>query len=725
MAKIDWDKYVVYDPRVKKKPHIDWDKYVVPDDPIRTDKDYHWWHNLAAGAVDPLINVVNLGLKGIESLSPQKVGVDQTITRPSYRIPDIPYNPGFASTLGEIGGFAIPYVGQEKAAMAGIEGAQKFLPLLEKLKAIAPLRTAGTIGRGAALGASTGALTANQSDNRRSSALGGALGGGIGETAGQLLRQAGLGLGRIGVKDKLNRLFQYHTYPYANMIMDETPEDRMLNTIGTHYINALNKTKPLYDEVFNTLGEEGRQMSPTDFAQLRPRDLTSYKRELDKMTPTERRKLQYTSSHSFLPSGAYNLAEEASKPLYDKIFDEIDRKGDFMEPEDLKSFQNRLGSLTDPQRSAVRYSSPEALTSKDLEAIDPQTVHDYMQSLKYSDESPRALSYGVNKDIADSLEMDLKSFFNKKGLGSEYQAANEVFDKALNDIKPERVHYFLSDLKNQMRKIGINHPNYNVLRGAHDALSKDFDRFLKKARVKHAYDVANYEFKKNVVPFREEKQFRNRIMPYLDKSTNVDDGYYTHHGYVPGIDTAQTAQGLLPASTDPTMESFKRLEKLHGNDVEAAKENARNVLYSKYLRRNADGHLVLQLPSFLKRESAFSNAQRNWLFNNSDQKTLDTLRKLNVDRLSPEKKNLFYRAAGFLLGKMIKGHPKTGAVTGAIAAPSIVKGVEQGISSIFSPNDIKELVEHINTHPKGAAAGGSAAEIGAFLGTREGRGESE
>jgi len=352
----------------------------------------------------------------------------------------------------------------------------------------------------------------------------------------------------------------------------------------------------------------------------------------------------------------------AVNPIYNNIFKTLDENGEFMQRPDLKSYRNTIGDMSHRDRGKLEYSNLRSFIHPDLKAIDARDVHAYK-----------------------------------------------------------------SELGNRMAKIGDTHPDYSTYARAREGLELDLNSFLKKTGQHQEYARAQKLFKKGVGPFRDIKVFRNAIMPNLEKDIDIADGekVYKLGGFKSDTPIGRITKALLPESKDPTMTQLKKLQTLMGGNIKDAKEHGRNVLYAQHFRRHPNGQMELDIPNFLTREKQLSDGQRDFLIPKAEQKSIDTLRRLNLNKLSPKQKTILQTGMGAFLGHAIGHYPKLGTIGGAIMGAPGFRALEKGAASIFSPNELDELVDFLNKKPGGVAAKGRGAVLGSYLGAQSQTGDND
>lgn len=593
MAKVDWDKYVVHNASTQSKAltrPIDWDQYLVKKPP----QDYGVLHNIGAGFSNPLINVANRALAQAHAIGHlgEASGLLPHQVEPVHHIDPIPHSGHVAYGIGDIGSYVLPFEAEMQGANLLTSGAEHLIPALGRLAERKGISTAGRVAKAGAVGAGTAIPLRDPDETVKSAALGGGIGGAAGETAGQLLRGVGAGLGKIGAREKLGRLFKKSVDTFNPIDPEDTSHDRMINTIAHHYLTKLNEVNPIYDKIFNAM----------------------------------------------------------------------DEKGEFMQPSDLKSYRHTIGDMSGRDRGKLQYSNLRSFIHPDLKAI-------------------------------DSLD----------------------------------VHKFKSELGNRMAKIGDTHPDYSTYARAREGLDLDLNTFLKKTGQHEEYDRARKIFKKNVGPFRDIRVFKNTILPNLEKAIDIEDGQkvYRVGGFKTDTPISRITKSLLPGPKDSTMTELNKLKTLMGGDIEDAKEHGRNVFYAQHFRRQPNGQRELDIPAFLKREEGLSDGQRDFLIPKEEQKAIDTLRRLNLNKLSAKQKTILQTGMGAFLGHAIGHYPKLGTIGGAIMGAPGFRALEKGAASLFSPNELDELVDFLNKKPGGMAAKGRGAVLGSYLGAQSQRGDND
>ena len=306
-------------------------------------------HNLGASFVDPYIELLNRGARG--------VGLG------AHQIPTIPYNKGVASTVGDIGSFIVPVAGEDLAIMRGLGKVAELAPkAMAALKGSKAARIAGRLARGAAEGASTSAAMRPQNQSAESAAIAGGLGGIAGEGIGGALAHTVNPLFRTA-------RFQNFMNAFLKGKLDKTAAGAQrdaVNDVANHYLANRKASNALYDQVFNNLAPKNKVMEMKDLPEttkFMATDTQAPPKLLADIPTTENRWIDPEKIHQ--KQSQFGRESKIADKRGD--FDSRDRRDAYQNAlqQDLRGFLSKNGQLENYERAQQNWR---------------QSVHPYLES---------------------------------------------------------------------------------------------------------------------------------------------------------------------------------------------------------------------------------------------------------------------------------------------------------------------------------------------------------
>jgi len=283
-------------------------------------------------------------------------------------------DPGYASTLGDVAAYMIPATGVEKGLVGVGRGLSKVSPelleaVLKKMPANLRSKFAQTLMKQTIANAAASAAVTPEG-KRGTAAL-------VGGTAGAVLPFAGRSLQAfrsVGMPEAAERYIKkFGQEPPFNV--DEDVQRNLINDLANNYVEARNKSAPLYQSVFNA-----ENLKPMNESSLK-----NYTNALENMEAKERGKLL---SPRMLAKGPITAEEEGAEAAATKD----------ISPEYVHFYQSRLGRQLARMARRGDYEGYEQMM-----------------------------------DAKNALQKDLSSHLDKHGQLENYQQAKEQF---LSDTAP-------------------------------------------------------------------------------------------------------------------------------------------------------------------------------------------------------------------------------------------------------------------------------------------------
>lgn len=256
-------------------------------------------------------------------------------------------------------------------------------------------------------------------------------------------------------------------------------------------------------------------------------------------------------------------------------------------------------------------------------------------------------------------------------------------------LDPEQIHFERS------RYSGLSHgardPEQRIAYGRYaDALNQDLNDQLKSAGLDDMYQNSANQFKEKLLPFNNNKVFRQQLKPALDMNSTVEDnGMHTLNigGVSQTAPTTKIAKRLLPTANESDMGKLNELTQLMGGNAKAAGKHAKNVLFGDTVIRNpATGQPDLNVESFTNKAQKLSQPQRDFMFNPQEQQTLDALKKTQPARRPSRIRNLEQLGAGAAIGHHLL--PGYGTVAGLLAGVPVGEMARRGMGSLLTRNKL-------------------------------------
>ena len=286
----------------------------------------HGAENFAGGAINPLINTFNLAPEAANAAVKAITGHPNTFAD----IPDIPVQAGIMSDIGNLAGYAIPATGALKAIEAGVDVGRAAMGADQAAQTASHFAPSPSLAKSVGANVAAGGAVSPQGDREQGMVYGGA-GGGAGHLLGRIAPTVGRAIKQAGLPEAASR-FTGQVAQKLPFRSDDEVNNEMIGTIGQRYVDAKNKSVPLYKQVFQELHRrsqvplKGRQVA--EFEKMRdmtPQHLEDYHNTLGGMTKSEAR----TIKHAVNPEGL-----------------EIPDRGDILDPEKVHYAQSKLGNLS-------------------------------------------------------------------------------------------------------------------------------------------------------------------------------------------------------------------------------------------------------------------------------------------------------------------------------------------------------------------------------------------
>ena len=356
----------------------------------------------------------------------------------------------------------------------------------------------------------------------------------------------------------------------------------------------------------------------------------------------------------------YNRAQKQASRLYSPIWKNLQAKGAALTPEDLPTLKAEISrDNAHSVRPLIKINKLQKVEAPEGGVLKSPQLGGRPTPIPFDLPSPQA-----------------KLFFK------------DSFD-------PKSFHFDKSDMGEQMRKAQSRGTISDKVRteAYQDAMTKDFNDFLDNHGEKENYQTAQLNWQKTVLPFLENKVFKNHIKPAMSDDIQQKLALPAKGMTVADIETIKDtapitniANKLLPGGDEATPSSLNNLTTLLGGNQQKALQHTRDLLFSKHYD---DANDTFDMAGLDKTLGKLKDQNKNLILTPDEQAHLAKMKELGKLKVHPWMKRAL---AGIATAGLI--HPflgGTGSALGGAAAALAEPYTERAIGGALKSAPFRRL----------------------------------